>query len=156
MIVKKQITIFIVEDNKTFALALKTDIERAFVNMNIKILLFETGEACIEKFKWENPQVIILDYHLNSKYPEAIDGIKVLDWIMKERNEAFVIMLTHDDDINIAIKSFQHGASDYVVKSDSQFRKITFSLLNFVKIMKAKSYAEKYKRELQKYKENTL
>ena len=59
MLVKKQITIFIVEDNKTFALALKIDIERAFVNMNIKILLFETGETCIEKFKWENPQVVI-------------------------------------------------------------------------------------------------
>lgn len=156
MLVKKQITIFIVEDNKTFALALKIDIERAFVNMNIKIHLFETGEACIEKFKWENPQVVILDYHLNNKYPDAIDGIKVLDWIIKEKSEAFVIMLTHEDDINIAIKSFQHGASDYVVKSDSQFRKITFSLLNFVKIMRAKSDAAKYKRELQKYKENTL
>ena len=93
---------------------------------------------------------------MNNKYPDAIDGIKVLDWIIKEKSEAFVIMLTHEDDINIAIKSFQHGASDYVVKSDSQFRKITFSLLNFVKIMRAKSDAAKYKRELQKYKENTL
>lgn len=153
---KKQINIFIVEDNQTFSMAMKMYIKQAFVNMDIKIQMFETGEDCIEKFKVENPQVIILDYHLNSKNPNAIDGIEVLDWIMNEKNDAYIIMLTSNNDIDIAIKSFKHGASDYVVKSESQFRKITFSLLTFIKLMKAKSEVEKYEQVIQKHKEDFL
>jgi len=153
---KNKINIFIVEDNKVFALALKADLENAFENMPIQIHLFETGETCMQKFNEENPQIVILDYHLNGKNPDAADGIKVLDWIKEENNETFVVMLTADDDVDIAIKSFQHGASDYVVKSDTQFKKITFSLLNFFEIIKEKSYSAKLLLELNKYKENYL
>lgn len=152
---KRQIQLFIVEDNQTFAMAMKSDIERAFIKMNVKVHLFTTGEDCIENFKAENPQVIILDYYLNSKYPDAMDGIKVLDLIIKEKKDAFVIMLTRNYDIDIAIKSFKHGASDYIVKSESQFKKITFSLLNFI-IMKAKNDVEKYKQIIQKHKESFI
>lgn len=97
-----QKTIFIVEDNKVFTLALKADIESAFKNMPINIQSFETGEECMEKFKDENPQIVILDYNLNSQYPDAVDGIKVLDWIKKSNSETNVIMLTGDDSLDIA------------------------------------------------------
>ena len=52
MIIKKQIDIFLVEDDKIFLLALKADIEEAFNNMNIKIHSFSTGErACKNSHK---------------------------------------------------------------------------------------------------------
>ncbi|OFX34489.1 MAG: hypothetical protein A2X08_10290 [Bacteroidetes bacterium GWA2_32_17] len=142
---KNQIKIFIVEDNNVFALALKADLETSFVNMPIQIHLFETGEKCMEKLKQEKPQIVILDYHLNSKNSDAADGVKVLDWIKKENNETYVIMLTRDDNIDIALQSLKHGANDYVVKTDTQFRKIIFSLFNFFKIMNAKSELKRYK-----------
>ncbi len=108
------------------------------------------------KFMEETPQAIILDCYLNCKYIEAIDGIKVLDRIIKKNKEAFVIMLANTKDIDIAIKSFKHGASDYIVKSESQFKKITFSLFNFIKIMKVKSDSEKQKQEFKKYEESFI
>lgn len=139
------INIYIVEDNKVFMLALKADIENAFANMPIKISSFETGEKCMEKFKEEKPQVVVLDYHLNSKDSDAADGISVLDWIKKENNKTNVIMLTRDDNIDIAFKSFEHGASDYIVKTDTQFRKIIFSLFNLYRMIEAKNIAKRYK-----------
>lgn len=142
---KNQINIFIVDDNNVFTLALKANMESAFVNMPIKIHSFETGEECMQKFKEEKPQVVILDYHLNSKNPDAANGIKVLDWVKKENYNTNVIMLTSDDNIDIAIKSFNHGASDYIVKTDTQFRKIIFSLINLFGMMKAKNDAKRYK-----------
>jgi DNA-binding NtrC family response regulator len=142
---KNQMNIFIVEDNKVFTMALKADIETSFANMHIKIHTFETGEACMEKFKEERPQVVILDFHLNNNNPDAVDGIKVLDWIKKESFETSVIMLTRDDNIEIAIKSFRHMASDYIVKSETIFRKINYSLLHIFKMMEAKSDARRYK-----------
>jgi len=141
----KQTNIFIVEDNKVFTLALKADIETAFSNKPIKIHSFETGEACMEKFKAKKPKVVILDYHLNSNSPNAADGIKVLSWIKRENPETNVIMLTSDDNIDIALKSFNHGASDYVVKTETKFRKINYSLFNLFSMMEAKSDAKRYK-----------
>lgn len=152
---KKPINIFIVEDNTVFALALKADIETAFVNKPVKVHTFETGEICLEMFDQEKPKIVILDYHLNSKFIGAADGIKVLDWIIKKNKETFVIMLTTDDNIEIAIKSFHYGASDYVVKTETQFKKINFSLLNFFRVIEAKSELLKYKRELKEYKKNS-
>ena len=142
---KKQISIFIVEDNEIFSLALKANIDTSFANMPIKIHSFETGEVCMEKFKEEKPQVLILDYYLNSKDPDAADGIKILDWIKKENPETYVILLTSNDNIDIALKSFKHGASDYVIKTETQFMQINYSLSNFFNIIKAKSDARKYK-----------
>ena len=145
---KNQINIFIVDDNKVFSLALKADIETAFPKMPIKIHSFVTGETCMQRFNQEKPQVVILDYHLNSRYPDAADGIKVLDWIKRTNYKTEVIMLTSDDHIDIAIKSFHHDASDYVVKTETKFRKINYSLFNLFKTLEARSEARTYKRLL--------
>lgn len=138
-------SIFIIEDNKLFTLALKADIENTFKNMHIKIHSFETGETCMEKFNDIKPEIIIIDYHLNGRYTDAADGIKVLDWIKKENCDTNVIMLSADDNLDIALKSFKHGASDYVVKTETKFRKINYSLSNIFKIIAAKNEAKKYK-----------
>ena len=95
----------------------------------------------MEKFKEKKPKVVILDYNLSCEYPNAADGLKVLDWIKKENSETNVIMLTSDDHIDIAVKSFKHGASDYVVKTETKFKKINYSLSNLFKMMEAKSEA---------------
>ena len=143
---ENQTNIFIVEDNNVFTLALKADIETTFKNRSIKISSFETGEACMEQFKNEKADVVILDYNLNSQIPDAANGIKVLDWIKKESPDSSVIMLTSEDSVDIASKSFKHGASDYVVKTETKFRKINYSLANLFKVIEAKNEAKKYKR----------
>lgn len=145
MYIKNQINIFIVEDNKVFMLTLKADIESTFIEMPICIHTFENGEECIENFNEIKPQIVILDFHLNAKNPKAADGIAVLDWIKIENPETKVLILTGDDNIEIALKSFKHGASDYIVKTDTQFRKVIYSLFNFFKLIEANNDTKKYK-----------
>ncbi|OFY19958.1 MAG: hypothetical protein A2W98_13310 [Bacteroidetes bacterium GWF2_33_38] len=142
---KKPINIFIVEDNNVFTAAMKSNINSNFEEMQIKVYSFETGEACMNKFKIVKPQIVILDYHLDSKQPDAADGIEVLDWIKKENSETNVILLTSNDNLDIAIKSIKHGASDYVVKTETKFLKINYSLSNLFKLMKSKNEIKKYK-----------
>jgi len=142
---KPKTNIFIVDDDKAFTLALKADIETIFAKKSVKIHSFETGKACMEKFNQEKPQVVILDYNLDSMQPEAANGIKILSRIKKESPKTSVVMLTGDDHIDIALKSFHLGASDYVVKTSTQFKKINYSLQNIFKIMEAKSEATIYK-----------
>ena len=142
---KNKIDIFLVEDDQIFMLALKADIETAFKKEDIKIYTFSTGEACMEKFMQIMPQIVILDYYLNGKFPNASDGIKVLDWIKNENVETDVIILTNEDHIEIALESFQHGASDYVVKTATKFKKVNYSLSNIFKIIEAKRETKRYK-----------
>jgi DNA-binding NtrC family response regulator len=142
---QKKIVIFIVEDNKVFAQVMKTDIESAFVTMPVEIHLFENGEKCMTKLKELKPQVVILDYHLDSKISGSANGIQVLDRIKSERSETNVIMMTSDDNIEIALKSFKHGASDYIVKTDTQFRKIIYTMFNLLRVMEARKDAVRYK-----------
>lgn len=132
MNIKKQINIFIVDDNKIFSLALKAAIEIAFENLKIEIHSFETGEKCMEEFMEVVPDLVILDYYLNSKSSEAADGLQVLEKIKKDYKETSVIMLTSNDHIDIALKSFHYGASDYVIKTESQFEKIKNSISNIL------------------------
>ncbi|MDP2387800.1 MAG: SpoIIE family protein phosphatase [Bacteroidota bacterium] len=132
MNIKKAINIFIVEDNNFFSLALKMSIENAFENKQVQVFLFETGEACMERFIVLNPELVILDYYLNSKSLDAIDGLQVLQKIRNCNSETSVIMLTSNDHIDTALKSFHGGASDYVVKTEKQFKKIIDSIFKIL------------------------
>ncbi len=121
---KKNTNIFIVDDNKFLSLALKLSIENAFKNKQIEIFLFETGENCMKRFTELNPELVILDYYLNSKSLNAINGLQVLERIRNCNEKASVIMLTSNEHIDVALKSFNGGASDYVIKTENQFEKI--------------------------------
>ena len=125
---KKRINIFIVDDNNIFSVALKAYIENTFDEMVTNIYLFETGEKCMENFMEIMPELVILDYNLNSKCPNAEDGLQILDKIKINNFKTSVIMLTSNDHIDIALKSFHHGVSDYVVKTENQFKLINESI----------------------------
>ena len=125
---KKQIDIFIVDDNKLFVLAMKSAIENAFKNTQVKISSFDTGEACMEEYREVMPELVILDYSLNSKDKDAMNGLEILEQIKKINFATSVIMLTSNEEIDIALKSFHHGAADYVIKTDRHFNKINDSI----------------------------
>lgn len=125
---KKNTNIFTIDDNIVFSLALKGYIETAFESMQVKVYSFDTGENCIEKFIHVKPELVILDFSLNSMSPGAANGLEVLDMMKKIYSETSVIMLTSNIQLDIALKSFHHGASDYVVKTEKQFEKIHSSI----------------------------
>src|ERR1035437_1539316 len=100
---KKQVNVFIVDDNKIFALALKAYIETAFEKMGVKTYSFETGEKCMELFINVLPELVILDYSLNSMSSDAADGLQVLEKIKMSNSETSVIMLTSNDNIDTVL-----------------------------------------------------
>jgi serine phosphatase RsbU (regulator of sigma subunit) len=147
---QEHINIFIVDDNTIFSLTLKGAIEIAFKGAFIKVHSFETGENCLKEFARVKPELVILDYHLNSINSGAENGLKVLDKIKKHDPKISVIMLTSNDDIDVALKSFHHGATDYVVKTETQFKKIINSVSTlFANKKLASQHEEKAKRAVE-------
>ena len=60
---------------------------------NLFITSFLTGEECLKNL-YENPDIIILDYHLNSKEMDAANGIDILKEIKLQNKTTPVIMLS--------------------------------------------------------------
>ncbi len=120
--------IFIVDNNKVFTLALKAIIETKFTRHQPIIHLFNSDEHCLQNINLIYPDIIILDYYLNGKAESSDNGLKVLDNIKLLNNISNVIMLTSSDEIEVALESFHHGASDYVIKNDKQFENIIYSI----------------------------
>ena len=86
-----------------------------------------------------NPDVIILDYHLDGINKTAMNGMETLDKIKKYNPDIPVVMLSSQDKIDIAINCMHHRAFDYVVKSETAFvrlQKIITTVFRYKKMEK--------------------
>jgi DNA-binding NtrC family response regulator len=113
----KKIRLFLVDDDALFLKSLEID----FIGQaDFEIETFATGELCIANLS-NNPDVVILDFHLNGIDKNALNGLDTLVAIKKYNVEIPVIMLSSQDKIDIAVKCMHHNAFDYVVKSETAF-----------------------------------
>jgi DNA-binding NarL/FixJ family response regulator len=89
------------------------------------------------------PDLIILDYHLDGIDATAMNGITTLDKIKAIDADIPVIMLSSQDKIEVAINCMHHHATDYVVKSETacmRLQKIITNVFNIKKMEKELSW----------------
>jgi DNA-binding NtrC family response regulator len=143
MINDKKILLFLVDDDALFLKLLEIEFAE---NTQLIIKTFPTGELCLENLS-QNPDVVILDYHLNSIDKNAINGLETLDRIKATNQTIPVLMLSSQDKIEVAVNCMKHQAYDYIVKSETAFirlQKAITTIFHFQKIEKALSwYMEK-------------
>ncbi len=140
---EKKNLLFLVDDDALFLKSLEIEFAQ---NTETAIKTFSTGELCLENIS-QNPDVIILDYYLNSVDKNAIDGLETLDRIKTANPLIPVIMLSSQDKIEVAVNCMKHQAFDYIVKSETAFirlLKAITTIFHYQKIEKALSwYMEK-------------
>jgi DNA-binding NtrC family response regulator len=132
---KNKIKLFLVDDDALFLKSLEIDFLQ---HADFDIETFATGELCISELS-HKPDVIILDYHLDSINKNAMNGLETLDKIKSFNPDIPVVMLSSQDKINVAINCMHHLAYDYVIKSETAFirlQKIITSVLRFNKLEK--------------------
>ncbi len=135
MVVKEKIKLFLVDDDALFLKSLEIEFHQ---NADFHIETFSTGELCINRLS-QNPDVIILDYHLDGVVKNAMNGIETLDKIKEFYPDTPVVLLSSQDKIDVAVQCMHHGAFDYVVKSETAFlrlQKIVTSIFQAKKIQK--------------------
>jgi DNA-binding NarL/FixJ family response regulator len=117
----KSSTIFIVDDEPLLSEMLSDYLKDKNDAFNIRS--FPTGEACLLCLD-EEPNVVVLDYYLNSKEKDAANGIDILKEI-KKRNKAIpVIMLSSQESYGTAAHTIMYGAVHYVIKGQDAFEEI--------------------------------
>lgn len=140
---EKKILLFLVDDDPLFLKSLEIEFAQ---NTESAIMTFATGEQCLENMP-RNPDIIILDYYLNSVDKNAINGLEILDKIKTTYPLIPVVMLSSQDKIEVAVNCMKHQAFDYIVKSETAFlrlQKAITTIFHYQKIEKALSwYMEK-------------
>ena len=131
----EKIKLFLVDDDALFLKLLEIEF---LEHGDFAIETFATGELCMENLL-HNPDVIILDYHLDSIKKNAMNGMDILDKIKTFNPDIPVVMLSSQDKIEVAINCMHHRAFDYVVKSETAFirlKKIITTIFRYKKMEK--------------------
>lgn len=116
--------VFIVDDDKMFATMIKDHLSS---RPDLRISVFHTGEEC-KKNLFRNPDIIILDYYLNTVFKDAEDGLAILSAIKKHNESIHVIMLSSQERYGIALQTISKGAEQYIIKDKKAFDKIDEAL----------------------------
>lgn len=125
MQINKPRKIFIVEDDPMQADMLRDRLTRDTPH-DVKV--FYTGESCMRSIS-ENPEVVVIDYNLNSNDRSAANGMDILTSIKKYLPDTHVIMLSSQERYAVALQSIQKGAEQYVIKDKEALDKVA-SLIN--------------------------
>lgn len=114
---EKKTKIFLVDDDPLYLKMLEIELGN---NEEFIIESFATGEICLANLD-KKPDVIVLDYFLDSFDKSAMNGIEVLDKIKSTNPEISVVMLSSQDKIEVAVNCMHHKAFDYIVKSETAY-----------------------------------
>ncbi len=117
---KNKIKLFLVDDDTVFLKLLEIEL---LEHADFDIETYPTGELCIENLG-NKPDAIVLDYYLDGIDRDAMNGLETLDKIKAYNPEIPVVMLSSQDNIDIAINCMHHAAFDYVVKSETAFLRL--------------------------------
>ena len=138
----KPSSIFIVDDDPMQLMMLKDHLDAM---SRFSIQTFSTGEECLKAID-KKPDIVFLDYYLNSNKSDAMDGLEVLREIKSQSPETEVIMLSGQDKIEVAVDTMKYGAFDYIVKGESAYYRAEKGVYNLFKLAKLKRSAGMYKK----------
>jgi CheY-like chemotaxis protein len=119
-------TVFLVDDDPFYTSMLADHLE----DRGYAVHSFGTGEACLAQLE-ARPDVIILDYYLDSNVRSAQNGLEILKIIHKQSPEQMVIMLSGQEHHGIALQTLAKGAVQYVIKDQEAFGEIDKALEAF-------------------------
>lgn len=100
-------TILLVDDE----LDIREVLSLSLSDMGYHVYAAETGDQALHIFKEVQPPIVLTDI----KMP-GMDGIELLQKIKRENPETEVIMITGHGDMDLAIRSLKHEATDFITK----------------------------------------
>ena len=100
-------TILIVDDEEDLCEVLGLSLS----DLGYKVFTAKDGEDALRVFKEVKPSIVLTDIRMPS-----MDGIELLEKVKQEDSDTEVIMITGHGDINLAIQSLKHEATDFITK----------------------------------------
>lgn len=117
--------IFIVEDNNVYARLLKVIIQTRFPEIK-EVDIFPIGELCLGELD-RDPDIIIMDYFLNTKYNEEDEkhnGLAIIKRIKSKKPNTNILLLSAQQSIDVALTATDLYSCCYVQKGSDAFDKV--------------------------------
>jgi two-component system response regulator AtoC len=137
----KDLKVFMVEDNELFAHMISEALASQY---GYKVEVFYTGEDMLKRIN-EKPDVVLLDFQLDSSDQNCMNGDKVLEQIMKVQPQTKVVIISSQDDLEQAIELLKYGACDYICKDLQSVNNIAITLQRLIELMNLRSEVDFYK-----------
>lgn len=131
--------IFVVDDDKQYARMLSYRLSK---NADYDVTVFNRGESVIEKLG-DKPDVILLDIMM-----PGIDGIEVLQHVVKELPDTSVIMVSAQGVVDTAVEAMKLGAHDYITKGQDDLVKLDSIVRNATEKVAMRREIESLRREV--------
>jgi DNA-binding NtrC family response regulator len=110
----RDLLIYCVDDEEYYLNLIKVNLNKLGYN-NLKT--FSNGEDCLLEMIKEKPDCVVLDYILK----DGMNADEILKKIKINFSSVDVIILSGQEDVNIATSIIRQGATDYVVKNKMSF-----------------------------------
>ncbi len=140
--------IFVVDDDEFYAELLSNRLDQ---NENFEVITFYTGEEMLKNID-KQPDLIVMDYHLDGNDPEAENGGAIMETLESLETKIPVILLSGQKDINTAVSLLKSKASDYIVKDEfalDNLEKCSVDIFNLKKMSSEVKVNEVKKKALQ-------
>lgn len=135
-------TVFLVDDDKMYLKAAQTQLLQ---QKKINIKTFSSGEECLKNLHL-NPNIVFLDYSLDSEDPNAKNGIQILKKIKSVNENINIVMLSGQSKLEVAVEAMKNGAYDYVMKNEDAHLRIQNIITNLLKNINLESRLKRQKK----------
>ena len=112
IMIKKQGTILIVDDNRNILTTVRMLLEPIFAN----IITIANPNSIPAKLREEHPDVVLLDMNFSSGINSGNEGLFWLREIKSLSPKTEVVLFTAYADIQLAVMGIKEGAADFIVK----------------------------------------
>lgn len=104
---EETVKIFVVEDDPSYVKFLQYVLG---LNPDFEVIVYNDGKSCLDNLH-QKPKIVTLDYSL----PD-MTGEEVITKIKQQAPDAFVIIISGQEDIGTAVQLLKLGAYDYITK----------------------------------------
>ena len=95
---------------------------------------FDNGQDCLNQL-YQEPEIIFIDYNM-----QPLNGLETLKKIKRFNPDIYLVLISAQSDMQIAINSLKYGAFDYIIKAEDDIEKIK---LVIYKIQQVKKHLDK-------------
>lgn len=135
--------IFLVDDDTKHLLLLKDHLNK-HLPYTLDIRTYTNGDDCMADLNL-NPDLIILDYYFDGLDGEAADGVEVLKKIRNQRPEIAVVMMSHQDKVEVAVTCYDYGAKDYIIKNETAYARAQLVVRNIIHEINRENIAKEFR-----------
>jgi two-component system OmpR family response regulator len=141
---RDKLKVFLVDDDYSFTHYMKKSILMSHTG-KVEISTYCTGEDCLINLDIQ-PDLIILDYHLNGIEEHAMNGMEILKRIKRNLPETKVLLVSSQKKPEVMMDTFRYGAEEYFNKTVNSLANVSNWISYLLSSAELKELGNKTKR----------